>query len=213
MVAMPIVMGNPDIFMPSLADPPLILQEQKDIHKRGGQILYSLTEDSYDISHMEIDSPLFPQRRSSRSPRGELPHSTPRTNAAVVQPTEIETPEPETISDILGEISEESSAKESSIGSPWAQISTRKWKLTSSTCTQWSSLTREDEATASEGPTPQRPKHAKVSSKNLALIKHQAAEATGRPISEFEEPEEEPSKSTTTYASSLYGTERGSTRV
>ena len=62
-------------------------------------------------------------------------------------------------------------------------------------------------------PTPERPKHAKVTGKNLALIKHQAAEATGRPISEFEGPEEEPSQSTATFASSLYGMERGSTKV
>ena len=52
-----------------------------------------------------------------------------------------------------------------------------------------------------------------MTGENLALIKHQAAEATGRPISEFEGPEEEPSQSTATFASSLYGMERGSMRV
>ena len=41
-VATPIGVGTPDIFMTSLADPPLTLQEQKDIRKRGGQVLYSL---------------------------------------------------------------------------------------------------------------------------------------------------------------------------
>ena len=98
------------------------------------------------------------------------------------------------------------------MGSPHARIP-KKWKLTSSTCSQRSNLTREDEATASEGPTPERPKCAKVTGKNLALIKHQAVEATGRPISEFEGPEEESSQLTATFASSLYGMERGSTRV
>ena len=214
-VATPIGVGTPNIFVTSLADPPLSLQEQKDIRKRGGQILYSLTEDSYDISRMAVDPSLFPPRRSSESPGAGSSGTAPRTNVAVTHSADIEGPEgpeQETISEILGEISEESSAKESSMGSPHAQIP-KKQKLTSSTQTQRSSLTQEDEATASEGPTPERPKRAKVTGKNLALIKHQAAEATGRPISEFEGPEEEPSQSTATFASSLYGMERGSTRV
>ena len=214
-VATPIGVGTPDIFITSLADPLLSLQEQKDIRKRGGQILYSLTEDSYDISRMAVDPSLFPPRRSSESPGAGPSGTAPRTNVAVTHSANIEGlegREQETISEILGEISEESSAKESSMGSHHAQIP-KKWKLTSSTWTQRSSLTREDEATASEGPTPERPKCAKVTGKNLALIKHQAAEATGRPISEFEGPEEEPSQSTATFASSLYGMERGSTRV
>ena len=121
-------------------------------------------------------------------------------------------PEQETIAEILGEIYEESSAKESAMGSPCAQLP-RKQKLTSSTRTQRSSLTREDEATASEGPTPKRLKQAKIASKNLALVKHQAAEATGRSISEFEEPEEEPTQAITTFATSVYGVDRGSTQV
>ena len=32
---MPVGVGTPDIFVTSLADPPLTLQEQKDIRKRG----------------------------------------------------------------------------------------------------------------------------------------------------------------------------------
>ena len=107
-----------DIFVTSLADPPLSLQEQKDIRKRGGQILYSLMEDAYDISRMEIDPSLFPHRRTSESPRGESSLSTPRTNVAVAQPRDTEIQEQETISDILEEISEVSSAKESAMGSP-----------------------------------------------------------------------------------------------
>ena len=214
-VATPIGIGTPDIFVTSLADPLLSLQEQKDIRKRGGQILYSLMEDSYDISHMAVDSSLFPPRRSSESPGAGPSGTAPRTNVAVTHSADIEGPEgleQETISEILEEISEESSAKESSMGFPHAQIP-KKHKLTSSTLTQRSSLTREDKATASEGPTPERPKRAKVTGKNLALIKHQAAEATEKPISEFEGPEEEPSQSTTTFASSLYGMEGGSVRV
>ena len=168
--------GTPDKFMRSLADPLLTLQEQKNIRKRGGQVLYSLTEDSYDSSHMEIDPSLFPARRSSESPGTQPP--APRTNVAVTHSANIEALEQETILEILGEISEESSAKESSMGSPRAQIP-KKQKLTSSTRTQRSSLTREDEATALEGLTLERPKRAKVTGKNSALIKHQAAELQG----------------------------------
>ena len=134
---------------------------------------------------MEINPSLFPVRRSSESPGTEP--SAPRTNVAVAHSADIEALEQETISEILGEISEESSAKESSMGSPCARIP-KKRKLTSSTRSQRSSLTREDEATTLEGPMPERPKHAKVTGKNLALIKYQAAEATGRLILEFEGP-------------------------
>ena len=41
------------------------------------------------------------------------------------------------------------------------------------------------------------------------MIKHQAAEATGRPISEFQEPEGESSQAATTFASSLDGFREG----
>ena len=89
-VATPIGVGTPDIFVTSLADPPLSLQEQKDIRKRGGQILYSLTDDSYDISCMAVDSSLFPPRRSSESPGAGPSGTAPRTNVVVTHSADIE---------------------------------------------------------------------------------------------------------------------------
>ena len=139
----------PNIFVTSLADPPLTIQEQRDIRKRGGQVLFSLTEDSYDISRMEVDPALFPKRHDregARAARSEA--SATVTNVAVEEVMEIEAEEDidpqETISGILGTLSEDSSAKESLIGSPRAQIPGRKRRLPSSIRSQRSSLTRED---------------------------------------------------------------------
>ena len=47
-----------DIFVTSIADPPLSVQQQRDIRRKGGQVLISLTEDSYDIYQMEVDPSL-----------------------------------------------------------------------------------------------------------------------------------------------------------
>ena len=193
-----------DIFVTSLADPPLTIQEQHDIRKRGAQVLFSLMEDSYAISRMEVDPSLFPKRAQkkeiSRPTGGET--SAAITNVAIEEDVEIEPQE--TITSILGTLSEDSSAKESLTGSPRAQIPGKKRCLTSSTRTQRSSLTWEDEAT--EEATPERPKRQKTG-KNLAMIKQQVAQESGRTAAEFETP------MAPTFATSQYGTDRGSTRV
>ena len=176
---------TPDIFVTSLADPPLSIQEQHDIRKRGGQILFSLTEDSYDISRMEVDPYLFPKRAQkkerSRPTGGET--SATRTNVVAEDDTGIEPQE--TITSILGTLSEDSSTKESLMGSPRAQIPGRKRHLTSSARTRRSSLTREDEA--SEEVTLERPKRQRTG-KNLAMMKQQAAQESGRTPAEFKTP-------------------------
>ena len=110
----------------------------------------------------------------------------------------------ETISGILGTLSEDSSAKESLMGSPRAQIPGRKRRLTSSIRSQRSSLTREDEA--SKEVTPEQPKRQKTG-KNLSMMKQQAAQASGRAAVDFETP------SAPTFATSQYGAEQGSTCV
>ena len=181
-VATPI---TPDIFVTSLADPPLTIQKQRDIRKRGGQVLFSLTEDSYDILRMEVDPSLFPKcaqrRERSRPTGGEM--SATVTNVAVEEDVGIEPQE--TITSILGTLSEDSSAKDSLMGSPRAQIPGRKRCLTSSTRSQRSSLTCEDET--SEDITPERPKKQR-SGKNLAMMKQQTAQASGRMAAEFDTP-------------------------
>ena len=200
-VATPI---TPNIFVTSLADPPLTIPEQRDIRKRGGQVLFSLTEDSYDISRMEVDPALFPKCRDkegARAARSEA--SATMTNIMEIEAEENIDPQ-ETISGILGTLSEDSSAKESLMGSPRAQIPGRKRRLPSSIRSQRSSLTREDEA--SEEVTPERPKRQKTG-KNLSMMKQQAAQASGRAAADFDTP------SAPTFATSQYGAERGSTRV
>ena len=89
------------------------------------------------------------------------------------------------------------------MGSPRVQIPERKRRLTSSTRTQRSSLTREDEA--SKETTPERPKRQKTG-KNLSMMKQQVAQASGRAAADFETP------SAPTFTTSHYGAERGSTQ-
>ena len=73
---------------------------------------------------------------------------------------------------------------------------------------------REEEE--SEGQTPERPA-TKPTGKNLSLMKQQAAAASGKSTEEFGSPSATTSKDTAYcpggYGSSLYGQERGSTRV
>ena len=152
---------------------------------------------------MEVDSALFPKRpdrEGARAARNEA--STTVTNMAVEEVMEIEAEEnidpQETISGILGTLSEDSSAKESLMGSPRAQIPGRKRRLPSSIRSQRSSLTREDEA--SEEVTSERPKRQKTG-KNLSMMKQQAAQASGRAAADFETP------SAPTFATSQYGAE------
>ena len=61
-----------DIFITSIADPPLTIEKQRDIRRRGGQILISLTEDSYDIYQMEVDPSLIPKSKNSKSQKEDL---------------------------------------------------------------------------------------------------------------------------------------------
>ena len=105
--------------------------------KEEDKCCFSLTEDSYDISQMVVDPALFPKRHDregARADRGEA--SATVTNVAVKEVMEIEAEEnidpQETISGILGTLSEDSSAKESLMGSPRAQIPGRKRRLPSS---------------------------------------------------------------------------------
>ena len=199
----------PDIFVTSLADPPLTIQQQWDIKKRGGQVLFSLTEDSYDISRMEVDPSLFPKhdqkKEKSRSTRVET--STTRTNVAIEEDVEIEPQE--TITSTLGTLSEDSSAKESLMGFPRAQIPGKKRHLTLSARSQRSSLILEDEA--SEDITPERPKKQKTG-KNLAMMKQQAAQETGRMAADFDTPQGSEDVAPT-FTTSQYGADQGSTHV
>ena len=117
------------------------------------------------------------------------------------------------IKDLLGELSEDSSAKESAFGSPRATIP-KKRKKTATQRERETSLTREEEA--SEEQTPERPTK-RPTGKNLSMMKQQAAEASGRTEDDFGSPEASTSQGTAHrpagFSSSLYGLEYGSTRV
>ena len=118
-----------------------------------------------------------------------------------------------TITELLGELSEDSSAKESCFGSPKSTVPKKKRKKATQRERE-SSLVREEEE--SEGQTPERPT-TKPTGKNLSLMKQQAAAASGKSTEEFGSPGATTGKDTAYrpggYSGSLYGQEHGSTRI
>ena len=198
-----------NVFVTSIADPPLTIQKQREIRKQGGQVLISFTENSYDINQMEVDPTLVPKsktpQKSKKRSYAERVQSATSSGFGVASES--------LIKNLLGEVSEDSSAKESGFGSPRAVVPKKKRKTTTQRERE-TSLTRDDEA--SEEQTPERPKK-RPSGKNLSLMKQQAAEASGRTADDFGSPEATTSGSTVHrpagFSSSLYRLEHGSTRV
>ena len=95
---------------------------------------------------------------------------------------------------------------ESQLESPHEQLPKRRrmsWTLRSAR----TSVTREDEAEATEQEEPEAPSQ-KVSGKNLAALKRQMAADTGKSITELATPGE-----SKTFKESAYGQDRGSTRI
>ena len=199
-----------DVFITSIADPPLTIQKQRDIRRRGGQLLISLTEDSYDIYQMEVDPALIP--KSKIPPKTKKRTYDERVRSATSSGFGVASER--LITDLLGEVSEDSSAKESALGSPRPVVPKKKRK-TATQREKETSCTREEEG-ASEEQTPERPAK-RPSGKNLSLMKQQAAEASGCAEEDFGSPEATTSGGTAHrpagFSSSLYGLERGSTRV
>ena len=199
-----------DVFITSIADPPLTIQKQRDIRRQGGQILISLTEDSYDIYQMEVDPALIPKsklpQKAKKQTYDERVRSATSSGFGVASESSIE--------DLLGEISEDSSAKESAFRSPRPAVPKKKRKTTTQREKE-TSRTRE-EGEASEEQTLERPAK-RPSGKNLSLMKQQAAEVSGHAEEDFGSPEAGTSKGTAHrpagFSSSLYGLEHGSTRV
>ena len=198
-----------DIFVTSIADPPLSIQKQRDIRCQGGQVLISLTEDSYDIYQMEVDPTLIPKSKALSKAKKrtyeERVRSVTSSGFGVVSESSIR--------DLIGDASEDSSAKESAFGSPKAVLPKQRRKTTTQ---RGKRTSKAEEEETSEGQTPKRPVQ-KPSGKNLSLMKQQAAEATGRATEDFGSPEVTTRESTahrpSGFSSSLYGLERGSTRV
>ena len=198
-----------DIFITSIADPPLSIQQQRDIRRRGGQVLISLTEDSYDVYQMEVDPALIP--KSKIPPKAKKRTYDERVLSATSSGFGVASES--SIQELLGDVSEDSSAKESAFGSPRTPVPKKK-KKTVAQRERETSRAREGEV--SEEQTPERPVK-RTSGKNLSLMKQQAAEATGRTTDEFGSPEASTSGGTVHrpagFSKSLYGLEHGSTRV
>ena len=198
-----------DIFITSIADPPLTIQKQRDIRRQGGQILVSLTEDSYEVYQMEVDPALIPKSKASQKAKKRTYEERVRSATSSGFGVASEG----SLRELLGDVSEDSSAKESALSSPRTPVPKKKKK----TATQWereTSRTREEEV--SEEPTPERPIKT-PSGKNLSLMKQQAAEATGRTTDDFGSPEASTSggivHQPAGFSKSLYGLEHGSTRI
>ena len=197
-----------DIFITSIVDPPISIEEQRRIRRQGGQVLISQTEDSYEVYNMEVDPALVPKTKVVKAKKRTYDDRVKaQTSSGFGVARE------STIKELLGELSEDSSAKESCFGSPKATVPKKKRK-TATQREKKSSLVREEEE--SEGQTPERPT-TKPTGKNLSLMKQQAAEAAGKSTDEFGSPGTSTKKDTAYrpggYGSSLYGQEHGSTRV
>ena len=198
-----------DIFITSIADPPLTIQKQREIRRQGGQLLISLTEDSYDIYQMEVDPALIP--KSKIPPKTKKRTYDERVKSATSSGFGVASER--VLTDLLGEASEDSSAKESAFGSPRPVVPKKKRK-TATQREKETNRTREEEG-ASEEQTPERPVK-RPTGKNLSLMKQQAAEASGRAEEDFGSPVATASSTAhrpAGFSSSLYGLERGSTRV
>ena len=161
-----------DVFVTSIADPPLSIQKQRDIRWQGGQILISLTEDSYDVYQMEVDPTLVPKSKTLQKAKKRTYEERVRSASSSGFGVASES----SLRDLLGEVSEDSSAKESAFGSPQAVTPKNKRKTTTQREKE-SSRTRE-EGEALEELTPEKPTK-RPSGKNLSLMKQQVAEASG----------------------------------
>ena len=197
-----------DIFVTSIVDPPISIEQQRKVRRQGGQVLISQTEDSYEVYNMEVDPSLIPKSKVAKAKKRSY-----EDRVRAESSSGFGVARESTITELLGELSEDSSAKESCFGSPKSTVPKKKRKKATQRERE-SSLVREEEE--SEGQTPERPT-TKPTGKNLSLMKQQAAEAAGKSTEEFGSPGATTKKDTAYrpggYGSSLYGEEHGSTRV
>ena len=202
------ISDDQDIFVTSIVDPPITIEQQRKIRRQGGQVLISQTEDSYEVYQMPIDPALIPKTKVVKAKKRsyeERMRAESSSGFGVAREG--------TIKELLGELSEDSSAKESCFESPKSTVPKKKRKKAAQREKE-SSLVREGEE--SEGQTPERPTTTPTG-KNLSLMKQQAAAATGKSTEEFGSPGATTSKDTIHrpggYSSSLYGLQHGSTRI
>ena len=200
-----------DVFVTQIADKFLSKQEQREIRRKGDDILISRTEDSHEVYQMSknLEPPTFRKRgekRTSAALGAPLEEETIVSNVAVPQSDTIEQEEAEP-----REETQEASISEmleSQLESPHKQLPKRR-KMSQTLRSAQASVTREDEAKVTEEEESATPTPAKkVSGKNLAALKRQTAADTGKSITELATPGE-----SKTFKESAYGQDRGSTRI
>ena len=175
-------------------------------------------EDSHEVYQMSknLEPPTFQKRGQKRTSAalGAPPEEEASvSNVAVSQSDTIEAEQEETVPEGAepGEAHQEATISEmleSQLESPHEQLPKRR-KMSQTLRGTQTSVTREDEAEVTEEEEPETPTHSKrVSSKNLAALKRETAADTGKSITELATPGE-----TKTFKDSVYGQDRGSTRV
>ena len=151
------------------------------------------------------------QKHTSAALGAPLEEEASVSNVAVSQSDTIEQEETEQEEGEPGEETQEASISEmleSQLKSPHEQLPKRR-KMSRTLRSTRASVTREDEAQATEEEEPETPTPSKkVSGKNLAALKRQTAADTGKSVTELATPGE-----TKTFKESVYGQDRGSTRI
>ena len=203
-----------DIFVTSIVDPPISIEEQRKIRRQGGQVLISQTEDSYEVYQMQVDPALVPKTKVPKTKVTGARKRTYEDRVRAESSSGFGVARESTITELLGEISEDSSAKESCFSSPKSTVPKKKRKK--ATQRQKESGLPREVSEESEGQTPERPT-SRPTGKNLSLMKQQAAAASGKSTEEFGSPSDTTGTSTAHkpggYSRSLYGQEHGSTRI
>ena len=117
------ISDDQDIFVTSIVDPPITIEQQRKIRRQGGQVLISQTEDSYEVYQMPVDPALIPKTKVVKAKKRsyeERMRAETSSGFGVAREG--------TIKELLGELSEDSSAKESCFESPKSTVPKKKRK-------------------------------------------------------------------------------------
>ena len=208
-----------ELFITQLAEKYYSKEEQREIRRKGGEILISRTEDTHEIYQMARDLDISKFQKETATVAAAASASGAGTSNVAVEGDETIQQEGDqptaSITEMLEDLpaSEESSAKESAVGSPRGKVPKRKLLSRSERGTRVS-VTRGEEVEPSEGDGdgPPAAKKAKktATGKNLAALRRQTAEQEGRDPEDLFLPTTPGGK---TFKDSVYGQDRGSTRV
>ena len=99
-----------DIFVTSIVDPPISIEQQRKVRRQGGQVLISQTEDSYEVYNIEVDPTLIPKSKVAKVSQVKKRSYEDRVRAE--SSSGFGVARESTITALLGELSDDSSAKE-----------------------------------------------------------------------------------------------------